>query len=213
MGHRALVAYQQGDDTWTAHYSHWGGNRLCLRAPLANGAEPGDVIDIDWRLPTNGATSIGIDPDPDVEDVALTELVESHLDYQTHEALYTVPSIGSVGAFLTLDFHLGYEVEDDRDRTDGALVAPRWYQGEPIAAPVSARFRGWKDVYADLVDEGVLALHDAKEALNGRVFAAWGRQSKPGEVPHFSPRGTGPRSDTVNLSKHLAANEAAHQHR
>lgn len=201
MGHRALVAYQKEGDVWTAYYSHWGALDLCLKGPLADGLEPGETTEIDRRLPTDGSRRVGIDPDARAERVRIDHLVTEVLDYQQHEALYTVPSIGEVGAYVTLDFRFHPD-----EPNEGALVGPRWVHGKPLNQHVTIRFTGWKEVYQELIDEDWLAVDGAKERLSGRVWSEWGKAPAPEDVPAISPRGTRPKGmgGTVNVSRLMA---------
>lgn len=211
MGHRALVAYQQDGDSYDVYYSHWGAMKLCLRFPLAEGMEPGDTTAIDQRLPTDGSRQVGIDPEAQAEGVPIEAIVEDVLDYMSHEALYVVPQIGEVEAFLTLDFRFHAD-----EPNGGALVSPRWYQGEPLGRHVTPRFRGWKDVYEELIDEDILTVEDAKERLSGRVWTEWGKASAvETSVPGYSPRGTTPRGlgDSINVSRRMAARDQREQNR
>lgn len=205
MGSRALIAYQRDRQSYDVHYTHWGAHKLSLRDPLADGLEPGDETRVDWRQPTDGSRTLHVEGDPHAERVTIEEFATEWVDYGTHDAAYVVPLIGEVGAYVLLDFALNAEGFDRSDH--GAAVAPRWFDGEPLTIAITARFEGWSDVYEDLVESGQLTPEDALNSLNERVFSKWGRSSRPGEVPPWSPWGSTPRQGTVNLSAIMAEHE------
>lgn len=204
MGHRALVAFQRENGKYDTYYSHWGALNLCLKAPLEDGLKPGESA---GRLPTVPVehNEARINEDPSDVEVTLSELGSEIIEYWQIEAVYVVPSIGEVTAYVTLDFDL--DADGARSTHDGAVVAPRWYAGEPLISHITPRFRGWKDVYTDLVESRSVLPGNAKYELEKRVYEKWGAPPRPTEIPVWSPRGHKPAQGLISLSDRIAKAE------
>lgn len=208
MGHRAIVAYQRESGTYDCYYSHWGAVDLCLKDPLGDGLAPGETYKRDPSLPVqHNDISINPDPIPDAEEKTPPEIALEVVEYWQHKAVYVVPAIGDVEAYVTLDFDL--DADGARSTHDGALVAPGWFEGEPLTQRIAPRFEGWKDVYTDLVESEERKPGEAKAELERRVFSKWGKPSARAEIPEWSPRGHTPAQGLRSLSDRVADMEAA----
>lgn len=192
MGHRALVAYERPDGTYNIHYSHWGGCNLRLKHDITD-AMPfgGSESDHPWttavftHLQTATTTdlpevtdstqpSLSVDPEPLSVRVPFEETISEHVDYQTHEAFYVVPTTFEVTAYRT--FWLGFSVEAasvPRSPTvgHGVLLTIRWYDGRPVG---DGYLRGWfdgaKSVLATFIDRGVFTESQATTHLITRLL-------------------------------------------
>lgn len=192
MGHRALVAYERTDGMYNLHYSHWGGANLRLkhRITTANpyagecpaqwgreahqsftaGENVGLVVD---RYNIDGSCPTDVDPVPSATRITLSEALESHIDYLTHEAFYVVDRELDVTAYRTLWFGLQYDAESIEQHSTvgfGAIRTVRWYDGEPVSdGYVRGQLTGMKHVLGTMIDRGVLdeaaALALLKDAL------------------------------------------------
>ena len=180
MGHRALVAYEQSDGTYNAHYTHWGAidhrlrNKITEDTPLGEG-------------------EVEEDPITDGEGLTLEEITTDHLDDLSHEAFYVVDTDYNVDAFHTLNFNLHHDadsVEREEDIHSGALIQPRYYDEEPVSE-LPSWFRGVRSTVADMVDRDLLTFEEAIEYLDDRVHdKAFGRRaSSDVTVPDYSPYG------------------------
>lgn len=181
MGHRALVAYEREDGLFNVHYTHWGAIDLRLRDritpedPYADGEveeEPLDEFE---------------------QGMTLKEIAEDSLNYLFHEAFYVVDTDYNVEAYHTLNFNLHHDsdiLERENALDTGALIQPRFYNGEPVSG-IPSWFRGVRSTVADMVDRGVFTREEAAEYLGKRVHdKAFGRMaSSDVTVPDFSPYG------------------------
>lgn len=122
MGQRALVCYQDETGRWSAHYSHWGGLRLELARHLEGGLEAGGTVEQELpTVPVAGAR-LEVRADPDVEGVDRETIVEEILSWGSHDALYFVPAVGEVEAYLVLS--VGRLHSEHEAAQTGALVTP-----------------------------------------------------------------------------------------
>ena len=187
MGHRALVAYERPDGTYTLHRSHWGARNLRLKhaithetpfAGAASGPLVRDVFGALLECDTRGlddelrqqATQLDTSVDPDPVAVALTSerIRRDYLDYLHHEAFYEVDSDLDVTASRPLWFGLEYDcaaITHSPTVGHGALQTVQWFDGHPVDDGVRRQFRGLKAVAGDLVDRGLFAPAEALDYL------------------------------------------------
>ena len=193
MGHRALVAYERTDGTYTLHYSHWGAANLKLKHRIT-AATPfgGDDADSTWAkqllaelvdgleadavdsyLAGEDRPSTVVEPKPRATGLTFDEIVADHLDYLHHEAFFVVSSTFEVTAYRTLWFGLQYDsetVEQGDTVGNGALATVRWYDGEPIGnGHLQGQFAALKDVVGDMLDKGVFTPSTARQYLKQKL--------------------------------------------
>ena len=170
MGHRALVAYERGPDTYDVHYSHWGAARLKLKhkiseeTPFADGEIDRDVWD--------GG-----------EGVSLETIKDEILQYGSHEAFYIVSQDFEVTAwgiveytfsrYVSSDRPNGYdpEIPDTGSRARGVCFPVRWYDGEPVSKSQDfGRIRGYVESAAHMLEtEHFETAEEAVKFVHGRV--------------------------------------------
>lgn len=217
MGHRAYVAYEQQNGTFSVHYSHWGahGFALCDRitesSPLGgpNDLEPEfltaftDMLDgmtdemdaeLSGRIVEKQEEKC-VEPTPIEQFIQFDEVVELIGDKSGIETLYVVEQDYTV---------YGYRVESLRiaDENHGnVLIRPRDKQGE-TDEPYSAKYErgfvaGIRKQLTNLVEKDILSVTEAKEeAIESIVNWAAGRSGLilahstaiPNEVLTNNPR-------------------------
>lgn len=191
MGHRALVAYERTDGTYNLHYSHWDGATLRLKhriteeTPFGEGSATEHARET-YRSRIHGGQRSAPNEDnpnglyevrtqPETTGVTFREALVDHLDYQHHEAFYTVDREFDVTAYRTLWFGLQFEsntVETHPYVGFGAIRTVRWYDGEPVDdGYVRGEFAGMKRIIGKMVDRGVFDDRTALEYLKGQVAA------------------------------------------
>ncbi|MBV0903487.1 DUF6735 family protein [Haloarcula salina] len=185
MGHRALVAYERPNSSYNIHYTHWGGLNLRLTHELTpqrpfGGERPDDQQQVTFEQLLDATTIDAIDtdafdrestndpsvrPQPMALGVSFDELLEEHLNYLSHEALYVVNEDFQVTAYRTHWFGLQYDAESVTDEPkcgNGAVRTVRWYNGEPVGdGYVQGEFQALKSVVGELVDRGVFTRSSA----------------------------------------------------
>lgn len=200
MGHRALIAHEQPDGTYTVYYTHWGASNLRLREPFRNDyadrpAEHGDV-----------------DADPWEEGLTLEEVVTDTVQYGSHDGFYHLPRNGKAEAAITLPYsfagddgpdtdHEGNEVPTDPH--DGALYSPRWYDGEPLSGRGVGWFEGYRRALAEDVSDELRTWPEALRELDAFVYGRFYRRGSEPQLLECSPRGRTPAD----------ASHAVHRHR
>src|SRR6056297_541556 len=130
MGHRALVAYERPDGTYNLHYSHWGACNLKLAHEITaatpfggenTGAEgPQSVYEQLQTASTYRAdgidmgfeSSTSVEPEPRALRVTFDEILEEHLDYLSHEALYLVSETFEITPYRTFWLGFSHQVDD-----------------------------------------------------------------------------------------------------
>lgn len=206
MGARAIVCYQDETGTWSTHYSHWGALNLALSENLANGLDPGESVDAPLpSVPVSGAR-LAIDEEPDAVGLTREEVVEN-LNWTISEALYFVPAVGKIEAYLVLD--VGSLPSGHEPLDTGVLVTPRRVDGEFLTMAVLARWRGWKEAQARALRHDDLDVEGVLDGLNELAYAAWGKPSTVETVLDLSPLGSAPMrgSGIVNVSELIAERE------
>jgi hypothetical protein len=190
MGHRALVAYERPDGTYNLHYSHWGAchlrltNEITADTPFAGEHDGQDAPRAVYeQLQTASSASsddweqsellpADVEYEPRSVGVTFDELLEEHLNYLSHEALYDVSTSFEVTAYRTFWLGFSHEVVDlDRSPTtgNGLIATVRWYEGEPVG---DGYCRGWfdgtKSILADAVGRGTFTEVQATQLLVDR---------------------------------------------
>lgn len=200
MGSRALVAYQRENGQWDCHYSHWGAADLRLEQPLADGLQPGESA---GELESAPVRHNGLTVESDVWGTADSpaDIVADQLERSNFEALYLVPAIGEVEAYLYLTPKRPRDAEPIRS---GCLVQPRAVDGRRLTTAAAARWNGWNDTLAADLQRGDIDRETFVERLNKRAFSLWGKPSRSAEVPGFSPLGSTPRRGLVSISDKIA---------
>lgn len=125
MGHRALVAYEQPDGTYTLHYSQWGALGFRLVDALTENAPFGPQE--------------AVEPAPRETGLALADILTTHLDFLAHEAFYLVTPEFDVTAYFPVWFGLE---PGDTAVGNGALVPVLWRDGAPVDV---GYVEGWID--------------------------------------------------------------------
>ncbi|WP_338727277.1 DUF6735 family protein [Haladaptatus sp. DJG-WS-42] len=125
MGHRALVAYEQPDGTYTLHYSQWGALGFRLVDALTESTPFGPQE--------------AVEPTPRKTGLSLKTILTKHLDFLAHEAFYVVSPDFEVTAYLPVWFGL-----DPADGMvgNGALVPVVFRDDAPVDVPY---VEGWVD--------------------------------------------------------------------
>lgn len=188
MGHRALVAYERPDSTYNIHYTHWGGLNLRLKQAITSQTPFGGDTPSEQQQATyehlQTATSADADAfekegdtrvwtEPEVVGVTFDDVLDTHLNYCSHEALYVVDADLRVTAYRTHWFGLQYDCESITDgaRTgNGAVRTVRWYNGEPVGdGYVQGEFQALRNVVGDMVDRGVFTRESAVGYMEQRL--------------------------------------------
>ena len=214
MGHRALVAYERTDGTYTLHYSHWGAANLKLKhritaatpfggedtdskwakqllAELADGLKADAV---DGYLAGKDRPSTVVEPKPRATGLTVDEIVADHLDYLHQEAFFVVSSTFEVTAYRTLWFGLQYDsetIEQGETVGNGALATVCWYDGEPVGdGHLQGQFHTLKDVVGDMIDQSVFTPSTARQYLQQKLAERVGNRQEllipTGESPFES---------------------------
>lgn len=163
MGHRALVAYERDTGRYDVHYAHWGGQwqlpeRIGPTRPF--GAHPSSGT---------GDAPV-VDPDPLATDCAFEAILDTHLDFQQHEACYEVGREWTVRPSLVCWFGLP---SVDRCRPgDGALLGVDPTDVRADGEHLRGWFAGTKETVCTMVDRGCLSPAAARAALATAV-ASW----------------------------------------
>jgi hypothetical protein len=193
MGHRALIAYERPDASYTVHYSHWGGQHLRLTRTISEETPFAADQPSQWsqaiydhlqhaneptvpRVADHPRPETAVDPEPWAVGISFQNAVTNHLNFLTHEAFYVVDQSFNVTAYRTL--WLGFS--DHADAVDqsptvghGALRTLRWYDGEPVG---DGYLRGWfdgaKTVTATFIDQGLFSESQAISVLLDHLQAA-----------------------------------------
>jgi hypothetical protein len=162
VGQRALVAYERTDGRYDIHYAHWGAHRWRLAASLA-AVRPGDRFDSgDGTGPRPG-----VDPEPLATDQRFSDLLTTHVDWQTYDACYVVATDGPVQPYLAAWFGLpGHDTVRPRD---GALVGVHSDRVEADGEFLRGRVAGLKAATLAMVRNDRLPLAAARSFLAGEV--------------------------------------------
>jgi hypothetical protein len=200
MGHRALVAYEKADGTVESHYSHWGAMNLMLRAPLREGACPGDEHEFTDAAGDTRSFGNTVDTEQYAEPAAdLGEFIDM-VDYNLDEAVYIVPSGNPEGtvAYRPVSYRFDARAEAS-DRHEGVLLSPRWYEGEAIDSGLLGRAKGMKLVLDDFLKYNELTHQEAKRTLDSLLISRANRSGRAWatvqmdddtsvQISEFSPR-------------------------
>lgn len=131
MGHRALIAYEQGDGRFTVLYSHWGAGELADRitpeTPLGgeNDLEPAylDAFAAALDSATDGEIegkmaeapeTTAIERTPVAVGITAREFWRETIDYIHHEAVYIVDRDFTVTEYTTYFTDFTYEHDPSR---------------------------------------------------------------------------------------------------
>jgi hypothetical protein len=210
MGHRALIAYTRPDGRYNLHYSHWGALNLRLKHSITGDTPFGgekkhdglcayarDVRTSEYPLAkeeyAEGRPVTEVELDPLEVGVELETILQNHLDYLLHEALYVVGLDFEVTAYRTLWFGLQYEaeaIESSPTVGNGAVRTVRWYDGEPVGdGRARGVFQGTKDVIGDMLDRGVFSHTQAVGYLERKVVAQAGEEELLIRTPRIEVSG------------------------
>ena len=152
VGHRALVAIERADGRYDCHYAHWGAHEWRLLAALQGADDPRDCD--------------GVDPAPIATDVSFGSVVDTHLDFRTHEALYRAER-DSITPYTVCWF--GFPAVDERVSDAGALVAVDRGDARADGALVRGWFTGTKGLLGAMLDDGDVTPDAARDWLVSRL--------------------------------------------
>lgn len=192
MGQQALVAYKRTDLDYNLHYSHWGATDLQLAHTITEATPFGSDRPTQWAHeafdalisgddPAGVARTLGlscadadVEPTPRATGLSKKAIIQNHLDFQEHEALFVVDRAFDVTAYRTLWFGLAHDCESINESPTvghGALRSVRWYDGQPVGDGYTrGEFAGLKDAVGDMVDRDVFDRAAALDYLEGKVL-------------------------------------------
>lgn len=200
MGHRALVAYEQADGTVESYYSHWGAMNLMLRAPLREGARPGDEHEFTDVAGDTRSFENTVDTEQYAEPAAnLGEFIDM-VDYELDEAIYVVPfgNPEDTVAYRPVSYRFDARAEA-AERHEGVLLSPRWYEGKALDKGLLGRAKGMKLVLDDLLEYDQMTHQEAKRTLDALLISRANRSGRAWatvqmdddttvQISKFSPR-------------------------
>ncbi|WP_435346558.1 DUF6735 family protein [Haloarchaeobius sp. HRN-SO-5] len=178
VGHRALVAYERTDGSYSLHHSQWGALGYVLLDELDSDHPFG--AGEDWERRAHETILDGSDPAvPEAHDARVDprprgsadslDALPGRFDFLEYEALFVVSTTVLVTAYQPLWF--ARALDDAAPSGDGALVSIR-RGSDPVAdaARVTAWFRGVADTVRAMHDSGTLSAESAREHLRSRVL-------------------------------------------
>jgi hypothetical protein len=170
VGHRALVAVERADGRYDCHYSHGGAYEWGLLDSLAAATDGGAPAsgDHDEKPSVDPRAVPGVDPAPLATGVSFETVVDTHLDFCTHEACYRVDRDGTESFFVCW---FGFPAVETYRSGAGALIGIDAADARADGALVRGWFTGAKGVLAAAVDEGRLTPAEARDRLRVRLRA------------------------------------------
>lgn len=155
VGHRALVATERADGRYDCHYAHWGADEWRLLATLADLDTPGDARDCP-----------AVDPAPLATGVPFETVVDSHVDFQTFEAVYRVAA-EAVTPYAVCWF--GFPAANEHRPDSGALIAVDPADARADGALVRGWLAGTRGLLGALVAAAELDVAAARDWLVVRL--------------------------------------------
>lgn len=187
MSHRALIAYEQADGTFSLHHSENGG-RGHLRTAISKESPFGDGSNAEWAHEAveqirQGNTDVEglsdhlhdseISPVSSVTADSFSSLATDHLHFLDYETLHLVKSDWTIETWVPLWFGLKFESDTVVDAPivgNGALVEiPDWTDVESEHQSLRTRWKTLKDVVGDGVDTSWLTVDEAEDYLREKL--------------------------------------------
>jgi len=189
MGHRAIVAYERTDGTYSLHYSHRGAFEYQLRETIGATNPFGECSNEIWATETidliragetieqnpikekSGYTSV--DPMPRGSADSLEEIANSYVNYLHYEAVYLVSMNWDVDVWVPLWAGLTYDCSRITNaNVVGNRVLVRHVDQNPVCVDHRDLTTKWavvKEVLGDGLDDNWISSDEASTYLRSKL--------------------------------------------